>query len=67
MNTSDMHPFIHPLSAVVDPAGVTQRLGNLQGIAKAFSQVCVVYLGKETDGGITTTAARLSGRALTAV
>ena len=32
MNTSDMHPFIHPLSAAVDPAwGVPQRLGDLQG------------------------------------
>ncbi|MGU0015683.1 molybdopterin-dependent oxidoreductase [Escherichia coli] len=30
MNTSDMHPFIHPLSAVVDPAGSEKRLGNLQ-------------------------------------
>ncbi|STQ60273.1 respiratory nitrate reductase 1 subunit alpha [Pseudescherichia vulneris] len=31
MNTSDMHPFIHPLSAAVDPAlGVEKRLGDLQ-------------------------------------
>ncbi|QUJ07203.1 molybdopterin-dependent oxidoreductase [Salmonella enterica subsp. enterica] len=30
MNTSDMHPFIHPLSAVVDPASNRKRLGNLQ-------------------------------------
>lgn len=31
MNTSDMHPFIHPLSAAVDPAsGSEKRLGNLQ-------------------------------------
>lgn len=32
MNTSDMHPFIHPLSAAVDPAsGGEKRLGDLQG------------------------------------
>lgn len=31
MNTSDMHPFIHLLSAAVDPAsGSEKRLGNLQ-------------------------------------
>ncbi len=30
MNTSDMHPFIHPLSAAVDPAsGIEERLGDL--------------------------------------
>lgn len=29
MNTSDMHPFIHPLSAAVDPARGQKRLGNL--------------------------------------
>lgn len=29
MNTSDMHPFIHPLSAAVDPAsGIEERLGD---------------------------------------
>ena len=32
LNTSDMHPFIHPLTAAVDPAvGGAQRLGDLQG------------------------------------
>ena len=31
LNTSDMHPFIHPLSAAVDPVWeVAQRLGDLQ-------------------------------------
>ncbi len=31
MNTSDMHPFIHPLSAAVDSGlGSEKRLGNLQ-------------------------------------
>ena len=32
LNTSDMHPFIHPLTAAVDPAWEgAQRLGDLQG------------------------------------
>ena len=32
LNTSDMHPFIHPLTAAVDPVvGGAQRLGHLQG------------------------------------
>ena len=32
LNTSDMHPFIHPLSAAVDPVWeVAVRLGDLQG------------------------------------
>lgn len=41
-----MHPFIHPLSAAVDPAWESRRdaWGNLQ-----LSQVCVGHLGKETD------------------
>ena len=29
--------------------GITQRLGIYKGIAKAFSQVCVGHLGRETD------------------
>jgi nitrate reductase alpha subunit len=33
LNTSDMHPFIHPLSAAVDPVWqAKQRLGDLQGL-----------------------------------
>ena len=32
LNTSDMHPFIPPLSAAVDPGlGIPQRLGDIQG------------------------------------
>ena len=32
LNTSDMHPFIHPLTGAVDPVvGGAQRLGDLQG------------------------------------
>lgn len=50
MNTSDMHPFIHPLSAAVDPAwGSKSDWEIYKGIAKAFSEVSVGHLGKETD------------------
>ncbi len=50
MNTSDMHPFIHPLSAAVDPAWESKSDWEIyKGIAKAFSEVCVGHLGKETD------------------
>lgn len=50
MNTSDMHPFIHPLSTAVDPAWESRSDWEIyKGIAKAFSQVCVGHLGKETD------------------
>ncbi len=50
MNTSDMHPFIHPLSAAVDPAWEAKSDWEIyKGIAEAFSEVCVGHLGSETD------------------
>ncbi len=50
MNTSDMHPFIHPLSAAVDPAWESKSDWEIyKGIAKAFSEICVGHLGQETD------------------
>ncbi|MEN3261905.1 nitrate reductase subunit alpha [Sodalis endosymbiont of Spalangia cameroni] len=50
MNTSDMHPFIHPLSAAVDPAWESKSDWEIyKGIAKTFSQLCVGHLGVETD------------------
>ncbi|QHM71989.1 nitrate reductase subunit alpha [Mixta intestinalis] len=50
MNTSDMHPFIHPLSAAVDPAWEAKSDWEIyKGIAKRFSELCVGHLGKETD------------------
>ncbi|MDA2744409.1 molybdopterin-dependent oxidoreductase, partial [Bacillus cereus group sp. Bc011] len=50
MNTSDMHPFIHPLSAAVDPAWESKSDWEIyKAIAKKFSEVCVGHLGKETD------------------
>ncbi len=50
LNTSDMHPFIHPLSAAVDPAWESKSDWEIyKGIAKAFSLVCRGHLGVETD------------------
>ena len=50
MNTSDMHPFIHPLSAAVDPAWESKSDWEIyKGIVKTFSQLCIGHLGEETD------------------
>jgi nitrate reductase / nitrite oxidoreductase, alpha subunit len=50
LNTSDMHPFIHPLSKAVDPAWGTRSDWDIfKGIAKSFSEVCEGHLGEETD------------------
>ena len=34
LNTSDMHPFIHPLSTAVDRVAIAERLGDLQGLCQ---------------------------------
>jgi nitrate reductase alpha subunit len=45
-----MHPFIHPLSAAVDPAWEAKSDWEIyKGITKAFSSLCEGHLGKETD------------------
>ncbi|HPE59992.1 MAG TPA: nitrate reductase subunit alpha [Thiolinea sp.] len=50
LNTSDMHPFIHPLTAAVDPAWESRSDWEIyKGIARAFSRVCEGHLGVETD------------------
>ncbi|KAF0099763.1 MAG: nitrate reductase 1 alpha subunit [Hyphomonadaceae bacterium] len=50
LNTSDMHPFIHPLSAAVDPAWESKSDWEIyKGIAKKFAEVCVGHLGVEQD------------------
>ncbi|MBY6111332.1 nitrate reductase subunit alpha [Halomonas sp. DP1Y21-3] len=50
LNTSDMHPFIHPLTAATDPAWEARSDWDIyKGIAKRFSQVCPGHLGEETD------------------
>ena len=50
LNTSDMHPFIHPLQAAVDPAWETMSDWNIfRAIAKKFSDVAPEVLGVEHD------------------
>jgi nitrate reductase alpha subunit len=50
LNTSDMHPFIHPLSTAVDPAWEARSDFDIfKGIAKKFSEVSVGTLGVEQD------------------
>ncbi len=50
LNTSDMHPFIHPLQAAVDPAFESRSDWEIfKGLAKKFSEVAPEVLGKETD------------------
>ena len=50
MNTSDMHPFIHPLSAAIDPAWESRSDWEIyKGIAKRFSEMSVGHLGVEQD------------------
>jgi nitrate reductase alpha subunit len=50
LNTSDMHPFIHPLSTAVDPAWQSKSDWEIyKGFAKAFSEVCIGHLGVEKE------------------
>ena len=50
LNTSDMHPFIHPLSAAIDPVWEARTDWEIyKGIAKAFSKVAPEVLGVEQD------------------
>ncbi|HQV40917.1 MAG: nitrate reductase subunit alpha [Moraxellaceae bacterium] len=50
MNTSDMHPFIHPLSAAIDPAWESRSDWEIyKGIAKKFSELSEGVLGVEQD------------------
>jgi nitrate reductase / nitrite oxidoreductase, alpha subunit len=50
LNTSDMHPFIHPLSTAVDPAWQSRSDWEIyKGFAEAYSQVCVGHLGVEKE------------------
>src|SRR3546814_19222536 len=48
LNTSDMHPFIHPLSAAVDPAWESRSDWTIfRAIEKKFSDVAPEVLGVE--------------------
>ncbi|QQS11492.1 MAG: nitrate reductase subunit alpha [Rhodospirillales bacterium] len=50
LNTSDMHPFIHPLTAAVDPAWEARSDWEIfKGIARSFSEVCKPHLGVEKE------------------
>ncbi len=50
LNTSDMHPFIHPLSAAVDPVWESRSdWETYKAIAKRFSELVKDHLGVERD------------------
>ncbi|NWG92316.1 MAG: nitrate reductase subunit alpha [Parvularculaceae bacterium] len=50
LNTSDMHPFIHPLTNAVDPLWECRSDWEIfKGIAKTFSEVAPEILGVEKD------------------
>ena len=50
LNTSDMHPFIHPLTAAIDPVWESRSDWDIyKGIAKKFSEVAPEVLGVEQD------------------
>src|SRR3546814_1400141 len=48
LNTTDMHPFIHPLTAAIDPVwGARSDWNIFRGIAESFSKQAVGSLGVE--------------------
>ena len=50
MNTTDMHPFIHPLTAAVDPVWEARSDWDIfKSIARKFSEIAVGELGVEQD------------------
>lgn len=50
LNTSDMHPFIHPLSKAADPAWEARSDWDIyKGIAKKFSEIAEGELANEQD------------------
>ncbi|MEE9273107.1 MAG: nitrate reductase subunit alpha [Robiginitomaculum sp.] len=50
LNTSDMHPFIHPLSRAVDPAWESKSDWEIfRRLAQKFSEICEGHLGVESD------------------
>ena len=50
LNTSDMHPFIHPLSTAVDPAWQSRSDWEIyKGFAQRFSELCAGHLGVEQE------------------
>jgi nitrate reductase alpha subunit len=50
LNTSDMHPFIHPLSTAVEPVWEARSdWETYKTIARKFSELAVGHLGVERD------------------
>ncbi len=50
LNTSDMHPFIHPLSEAVQPLWESKTDWNIyRDLAKKFDEVAKDYLGEQED------------------
>ena len=50
LNTSDMHPFIHPLTQAVDPVWESRTDWEIfKGLAKEYSRLCPGHLGVEHD------------------
>ncbi|MFA9438411.1 nitrate reductase subunit alpha [Uliginosibacterium sp. sgz301328] len=50
LNTSDMHPFIHPLSEAVTPLWESRSDWEIyKGIARKFSEIAGPYLGVQKD------------------
>ena len=50
INTTDMHPFIHPLDAAVDPAWESRSDWQIfRTIAKRFSELAETHLGTRKD------------------
>jgi nitrate reductase alpha subunit len=50
LNTTDMHPFIHPFSAAVDPVWESRSDWEIyKTIARRFSELAVDHLGVERD------------------
>ncbi len=50
LNTSDMHPFIHPLSKAIDPVWQSKSDWDIyKALAKKFSELAPGNLGKEKE------------------
>ncbi len=50
LNTSDMHPFIHPLSKAIDPVWQSRSDWDIyKGLAKKFSELSIGHLGVEKE------------------
>ncbi len=50
LNTTDMHPFIHPLGKAVDPAWESKSDWQIfRSIAKRFSELAETHLGTRKD------------------